>query len=240
MIRFSLSLQYILALPATPLAALISLQTLEHVLNVLGYPAVTLFILIESMGVPLPGESMLILASFYAGANGQLQLPLVILCAAAGAVIGDNFGYLIGRTGGRAFVERFGRFFFVKMKHLESAERFFERHGGKTVFFGRFVAILRIWAAFLAGMNRMNWRTFLVYNTTGGIIWATLTATLGYLAGSVFHQHIDQVERYSSAFAWIGLGLLVLGLSVTFLTVRLLQKRALRMQNAAVGTDEEK
>src|SRR3989449_11751303 len=88
-----------------PLAALISLQTLQNALQVLGYPAVQLFILIESAGVPFPGETMLLLASFYAAIDHQLQLPIIIACAAAGAIVGDNLGYYVGSTGGRAFVE---------------------------------------------------------------------------------------------------------------------------------------
>src|SRR5436853_5692766 len=92
-----------------PLAALISLDTLQNALNILGYPAVTLFVMIESSGIPFPGETMLLLASFYAAIDNHLQIPIVIACAAAGAIIGDNLGYYAGRTGGRALVERFGR-----------------------------------------------------------------------------------------------------------------------------------
>src|SRR5256886_22105 len=102
-----------------PLAALISLQTLQNALDTLGYPAVTLFIMIESAGIPFPGETMLLLASFYAGTNHQLQIPIVIACAAAGAIIGDNLGYLAGRTGGRALVQRFGKYVFLKPEHLD-------------------------------------------------------------------------------------------------------------------------
>src|ERR1700730_14741063 len=93
-----------------PLAALISLETLQQFLANFGYIAVIFFIMIESMGVPFPGETMLLLASFYAAVDHRLQLPLVILCAAAGAIVGDNLGYYIGRTGGRAFILRFGRY----------------------------------------------------------------------------------------------------------------------------------
>src|SRR2546422_3724488 len=114
---------------ADPMAALISLQTLQNVLNFLGYPAVALFIMIESTGIPFPGETMLLLASFYAAVDHHLQIPIVIACAALGAIIGDNFGYYIGRVGGRPFVERFGRYFFVKPHHLDRAERFFAKHG---------------------------------------------------------------------------------------------------------------
>src|SRR5579864_8099056 len=102
-----------------PLAALISPETLQNILNIIGYPAVTIFVMIESSGIPFPGETMLLLASFYAAVNHQLQIPIVIICAALGAIIGDNIGYTVGRTGGYAFIRRFGRYLFIKQKHLE-------------------------------------------------------------------------------------------------------------------------
>lgn len=192
----------------TVLGSLISLQTLQDVLNTIGYPAVALFVFIESAGIPLPGESMVLLASFTAAVDHQLQIPIIIACAATGAIMGDNLGYLIGRTGGRAFVERFGKFFFLKSHHLASAEQFFARHGEKTVFFGRFFALLRIWAAFLAGMNGMRWPLFLLYNAAGGIVWAILAGTVGYLAGNLFHISFGQLDQAAMAFAWITIGIL--------------------------------
>jgi membrane protein DedA with SNARE-associated domain len=200
--------------------SLFSLQTMQQALNVLGYPAVTLFILIESMGVPVPGEAMILFASFYAATTGQLQLPIVIICAACGAIIGDNIGYAIGRAGGRAFAERFGRFFFLKPHHLDKAERFFARHGAKTVFFGRFITLLRIWAAFLAGMNRMNWRRFLIYNAAGGIVWSIYVGLFGYIAGRIFHEHFDQVEHLVRLLGWGGLALFIAVLVAAFLLIR--------------------
>src|SRR5438093_12463977 len=108
-----------------PLAALISLATLQNALNTFGYAAVALFVMIESAGIPFPGETMLLLASFYASIDHHLNIMIVIACAATGAILGDNFGYYIGRVGGRPFVERFGRYFFIKPHHLNYAERFF-------------------------------------------------------------------------------------------------------------------
>jgi membrane protein DedA with SNARE-associated domain len=223
-------------------ASFFSLSTLEAVLNTLGYPAVTLFILIESAGIPLPGESIVLLASFYGATNGRLQLPIIIVCAAFGAIIGDNIGYLIGRTGGRKFVERFGRFFFVKVEHLDKAEKFFARHGAKTVFFGRFVSLLRIWAAFLAGVNKMHWRTFLFYNGLGGIVWATYVALLGYLAGHVFHEHFDQVEHLVHTIGWVGLalvGLLILGVVVLYYVRRARNRQKAQIARSEVVGDDE-
>ncbi len=202
------------------LAALISLQTLQDALHTFGYPAVTLFIMIESMGIPFPGETMLLLASFYAAIDHQLQIPIIIACAAAGAIIGDNLGFYVGRTGGRAFIERFGRFFFLKPRHLERAERFFAKHGNKTVFLGRFIAILRTWATFLAGVNRMRWRTFLIYNAAGGIAWATIFGTIGYLAGRLLHDNFDQVERLARTAGWIGAAVIIICVLLLFIFYR--------------------
>lgn len=189
---------------------MISLQFLQNMLNTIGYPAVVLFVFIESTGIPFPGETMLLLASFFAATSGHLSLPGVIACAALGAILGDNLGYYIGRVGGRRFIERFGRYFFLKTEHLDKAEGFFKKHGAKTVFFARFITLLRIWAAFLAGVNNMNWRTFLFYNAAGGIAWATLMGTLGYIAGNYFQHHFDQVLHLVHVLGWAGLGAIVL------------------------------
>jgi len=215
----------LLALQHLPLAALISLDTLRSALSTLGYPAVALFIMIESSGIPFPGETMLLLASFYAAVDQHLQIPLVIVCAALGAIVGDNIGYTVGRTGGYALVRRFGRFVFLKEEHLERAERFFAKHGDKTVFFGRFVAVLRAWAAFLAGVNRMPWPAFLIYNAAGGILWATIYGCLGFFAGRIFHDNFDAVERLARTISWAGAGLIVAAVIVAYIVFRVRRKR---------------
>ena len=209
-----------------PLAALISLQTLQNALNSLGYPAVTIFVMIESSGIPFPGETMLLLASFYAAVDHHLQIPIVIACAALGAIIGDNIGYTVGRTGGRAIILRYGRYVFLKPEHLERAERFFAKHGDKTVFFGRFIAVLRAWSAFLAGVNHMHWRTFLIYNAAGGIIWAIIYGTLGFLAGRIFHDNFSQVEQIARTLSWGGAFFLVAIIIAIYVLLTLRRKRA--------------
>jgi membrane protein DedA with SNARE-associated domain len=220
----------ILATHSTVLAALISLQTLQNLLSVIGYPAVTLFVMIESSGIPFPGETMLLLASFFAATSNQLAIPIVIACAALGAIIGDNLGYLAGRTGGRALALRFGKYIFLKPYHLDYAEKFFEKHGDKTVFFGRFVAILRAWAAFLAGVNSMPWRKFLIFNAAGGILWAIIYGTLGYVAGSLLHDNFTAVEHIARAIGWIGAGIVVAAIITVFVLLRL--RRHKRLQSA--------
>ncbi len=203
------------------IAALISLQTLQNALATFGYPAVIVFVMIECIGIPFPGETMLLLASFYAAVSTRLQIPYVIACAAIGAIFGDNIGYLIGRTGGRTFILRFGRFFFVKPQYLEYAERFFDRHGNKTVFFGRFTTILRLWSALLAGVNHMPWRSFLLYNAAGGVVWAIFYGLLGYFAGRLFHDNFAQVERLASTIGWIASGAIIAIVLLVVIVIRM-------------------
>jgi membrane protein DedA with SNARE-associated domain len=159
-----------------------STSTLTGLLDRYGYPLVTLFVGVESSGIPFPGETMLVTAAVYAG-SGHLSITGVIVAGAIGAIVGDNLGYTAGRYGGRALVTRYGRYVRLRPEHLEYAERFFEQHGDKTVFLGRFVAVLRAWAAFLAGTNRMRWPKFLLFNAAGGITWAVVFGMLGYTLG---------------------------------------------------------
>ncbi len=231
----------LLAISHLPLAALISLETLRNALSTLGYPAVTLFVMIESSGIPFPGETMLLLASFYAAVDQKLQIPFVIVCAALGAIIGDNIGYTVGRTGGYAFIRRFGRYLFLKQEHLEKAERFFAKHGDKTVFFGRFIAVLRAWAAFLAGLNRMRWPSFLIYNAAGGIVWATIYGCLGFYAGRLFHDNFGAVEQLARTISWAGAALIVVAVIVVIIIFRLRRKHRVednshKEENAAEET----
>jgi membrane protein DedA with SNARE-associated domain len=223
-----------------PLAALISFQTLTDLLNNYGYIAVTFFVMIESSGIPFPGETMLLLAAFTAGAvPNHLSIPLVIACAALGAIIGDNLGYYVGRTGGRAFVLRFGKYLFLKQEHLDRAEKFFAKHGDKTVFFGRFVAVLRAWAAFLAGVNQMRWRNFLIYNAAGGILWATIFGTLGYFAGRFLHDNFAQVEKIASRVSLAGAIAIVAVVVAAIIIVRVRRARRSQSQSTTKTSDEK-
>jgi membrane protein DedA with SNARE-associated domain len=148
-------------------------QTIRHILSTYGYGAVFGIVAIESLGIPFPGETVLIVAALYAGATGHLAIWLVIAAAAGGAIVGDNIGFTIGRYGGFALLQRYGEKVRIDERRLKIGRYVFVRHGGKVVFFGRFVSILRTYAAFLAGTNRMGWPRFLVFNAAGGIIWAT-------------------------------------------------------------------
>jgi membrane protein DedA with SNARE-associated domain len=171
----------------------------------------------ESAGVPLPGETALVAAAILA-ARGHYSIVEVIAVAAAAAIIGDNAGYWIGRTGGRALLERWGPVRRYAERALPPGERFFKKHGGKTVFIGRFVSVLRVTAAWLAGITHMPWWRFFLWNATGGIVWATLVSLLAYYFGKAA---ADAVQTYG-LYALVAI---VVVAAVGFFVLRLLKKR---------------
>ncbi len=161
---------------------------LSHLLSTYGYWAVLVFVAIESTGIPFPGETMLLAAAIYAGTSHHLQIAFVVAAAAAGAILGDNVGFWVGREGGYRLLRRYGRYIRLDERKLKLGQYLFQKHGGKVVFFGRFVAVLRAWAAFLAGVNRMRWPRFLAFNAAGGILWATIYGLGGYALGNNVHK----------------------------------------------------
>lgn len=171
----------------------------------LGYLALAGLVGFETMGVPLPGETALIAAGILAS-EGHLQIELVIVIAAGAAIVGDNVGFWIGRRGGRRLLELPGPLAAHRQRVLERGEEIFRRHGGKTVFFGRWFSGLRIASAWLAGVNRMRWGTFLVYNALGGIAWAATVGLLSYWAG----HSADDVLKVVGVWG-LGAGVLVVG-----------------------------
>lgn len=160
---------------------------LTNLITSYGYWIVGIIVGLESLGVPLPGETTLIVASVYAGTSHRLSLPLIIVAAAAGAIAGDNLGFRIGRLGGYRFLRRYGHYLRINESKMKIGEYLFQRFGGRVVFFGRFLPILRILAAVLAGTERMPWPRFLVANAAGGVLWAGVIATLSYLLGDAVH-----------------------------------------------------
>jgi membrane protein DedA with SNARE-associated domain len=184
----------------------------------LDYGLVLLFLLVavESAGVPLPGETALIAAAVLA--HDHYGIWWVIVVAAAAAIVGDNVGYWIGRLGGRKLLQRWRVTRRYAEKALPPSERFFARHGGKTVFLGRFVALLRVTAAWLAGISRMHWWEFFLWNAAGGIVWATGTALVAYWAGQAA---ADAIEHYG---LYAVVALVVLGI-VAFIVVRVWRNR---------------
>jgi membrane protein DedA with SNARE-associated domain len=187
----------------------------------LHYGLVLLFFLVamESAGIPLPGETALVAAAILATPEqGHYSLTSVIVVAAAGAIVGDNIGYWIGRIGGRALLERWGLVARHANKVLPPAERFFRKHGAKTVFIGRFVAVLRVSAAWLAGISHMPWWRFLLWNAAGGIVWAALVSFLAYQFG---RAAADAVSRYGL----YAVGVLVVLGAIVLLVVRYWRSR---------------
>ncbi len=157
-----------------------------------GYLAIFVIVSLESAGIPMPGETVLVAAAVLAG-QGQLHLWGVIGAAAAGAIFGDNCGYWVGRELGFRVAYRYGRYVRLDERRLKLGQYLFLRHGGKIVFFGRFVAVLRAFAAFLAGVNHFNWERFFFFNAAGGIVWATIFGVGGYWLGSAFEVYARPV-----------------------------------------------
>jgi len=187
-----------------------------------GLIALFLIVMFESGGVPLPGETALVAAAIYAS-QGKLNIVEVIAVAAAAAIIGDNLGYWIGRTGGRRVLERFGPIRRWSERVLPWSERFFERHGSKTIFIARFFSVLRVTAAWLAGISRMHWWTFFLWNAAGGICWAALVGLVAYYVG---HAAADAIGRYG---LYGGAGIVVV-LALALGALHLWRKRMLRAE----------
>lgn len=157
-------------------------------LSAYGYGLVLAVVALESAGVPLPGETVLVSAAVYAGTTHDLQIAGVIGAAAAGAIVGDNIGFWIGREAGPPILERFGDLVGLDARRRKLGQYLFLRHGGAIVFFGRFVAFLRAFAALLAGVNRLEPVRFFAFNAAGGIAWATIFGLGGYALGASFHR----------------------------------------------------
>jgi membrane protein DedA with SNARE-associated domain len=170
---------------------------------------VFLLVMGESIGIPVPGETALIGAALYAGSTHKLEIGLVIAVAIAGAIIGDNIGFSLGRYGGARLLLRHGHRIRLDEGRLKIGIWLFRRHGGKVVFWGRFVSILRTYAAFLAGTNRMEWPRFLVFNAAGAIVWATVFGVSYYVFGSA-------LRRLSTAID-VTLGIVAAAILVAFL-----------------------
>jgi len=162
-----------------------------------GYWIVAAVVGLESMGIPAPGETALVTAAILAGTTHRLNIALVIVAAAIGAIVGDNIGYLLGRRFGYGLLLRYGHLVRIHAGRIRLGQFLFARHGGKVVFFGRFVAVLRALAALLAGINRMDWRRFIFFNASGGILWASGYGVAAYVVG-------ERLERLRGPVAIAG------------------------------------
>jgi membrane protein DedA with SNARE-associated domain len=178
-----------------------------------GYWVVGAVVGLESMGIPLPGETTLVTAGIYAGTTHHLNIALVIAAAALGAIAGDNLGFWIGRRFGYAFALRYARVLRLTATRIKVGRYLFRRHGGKVVFFGRFFAGLRTFAAFLAGVNWMPWARFLLFNVAGGALWASVFGLAAYTFGR-------RLEDVRGPISMVGLSVAVVAVAFGFWVAR--------------------
>lgn len=185
------------------------LRALESPLNHHGYLAVAGLVFLEDFGVPVPGETILILGAVYA-ATGRLSIVLVALLGFIAAMLGDNVGFTIGHFGGRPLVVRYGRYVRLTTERADKATRFFERHGGKIVVLARFIEGLRQANGIIAGIAGMHWARFVIFNAIGAALWVAVWTSVGYFSGSHINAIYSVVTRYDTYFA-IAVGVVVLG-----------------------------
>jgi len=174
-----------------------------------GYWTVPAVLLLENAGVPLPGETVLLFASFLAYQEHKLHLPYLILLGVAACTLGDNLGYLLGHFGGRPLLKRYQHVFRVRDRTIRRGERLFERHGHVAIFFARFIFGMRIIAGPLAGVLRMPWRQFVVFNFLGAAAWVTIISLVGYFFGSQWNTLVRVMGRVNLVIAIVALALLV-------------------------------
>ena len=186
----------------------LSPTTIENLIQAYGLWVVFVVVMLEGMGIPVPGETALITAALYAGSTHQIGIASVVLAAAMAAIIGDNIGYLIGHSIGIRLIMRYGRHVRLSETRLKMGQYLFLRHGGKIVLCARFVTLLRSFAALLAGVNRMKWPYFLIMNAIGGTSWALLFGGGAYLFG----EELRRVTRPVSLLLLIAaIGLIITG-----------------------------
>ena len=188
-----------------------------------GYWIVAAAVGLESMGIPVPGETILVSAAVYSGATRQLNIVIVIVAATVGAIVGDNLGYLIGQRFGYPLLVRYGSLLRMTTSRIKLGQFVFLRHGGKVVFFGRFIAVLRALAAVLAGVNGMPWPRFLVFNAAGAVAWAGAYGTVAYLLG-------DRVERFTKP---VGIAIVVGAFSAGVLFMWFVRRHEARLEAEA-------
>jgi membrane-associated protein len=174
-----------------------------------GYWTVPAVLLLENAGVPVPGETVLLFASFLAYDEGELHLPYLILLGIAACTVGDNLGYLVGRRGGRRLLERYQHIFRIRDRTIRRGERLFERHGAVTIFFARFIFGMRIIAGPLAGVLRMPWRQFVLFNFLGATVWVTTISLVGYFFGSEWDTLVKVMGRVNLIILIVVLAVLV-------------------------------
>ena len=195
-----------------------SLDLIEQYMLLYGYWVVFFGVMLENAGLPIPGETILLIAGYFA-ATGEFNIALVMLIAAVGAVVGDNIGFAVGHHFGRGFLLRIGRYVFLTPERFAAMDKYFHLHGNKTILVARFITGLRVFAALFAGASHMKWRIFLLYNVMGAVIWSIVITTLGYLFGASLPILIKWVGRSGTI-------LLVVGVIAAFVTWQVYRRRA--------------
>ena len=209
------------------------LHSLEPTLDRFGYLALGL-IFLEDFGVPVPGETVLIIAAVYAG-TGRLSIWLVALIGFLAAVLGDNVGFGIGHFGGRPLAERYGKYIFLTPERLDKTASFFDRHGGKVIVIARFVEGLRQANGIIAGITGMHWKKFVIFNSLGAALWVGVWVSIGYFSGSNIDSIYAAATRYEVYFG-IAVGLVILA----FIGHRVWRWRRERKQRAERADDGER
>jgi membrane protein DedA with SNARE-associated domain len=188
--------------------------TAQHLLGQYGYGAIFVVVMLESAGIPMPGETILVSAAVYAGTRHALDIRWIIAAAAGGAILGDNIGFWVGREFGEPLLARWGHLIGLDARKRMLGRFLFARHGGSIVFLGRFVALLRAFAALLAGANGLSPRRFFVFNAAGGIVWATMFGLGGYMLG-------EGIRHVAGPIGWV---LLIAALILIFVLWRYYKK----------------
>ncbi|AGF52530.1 slr0232 [Synechocystis sp. PCC 6803] len=208
-----------------------SLETLQELARQYGYGAVFFGIALENAGIPIPGETITLLGGFLAG-SGDLSYGGVLIAAIAGAVLGDSCGYWVGRWGGWPLLTRAAQLFNIPQEKLDQARHKFSQNGAAAVFFGRFVTLLRIFAGPMAGIVRMPYGKFLLYNIGGASVWAAITVSLAYFLGRVVT--IEQIIAWTTQFSWFALAAVV-GMVGIYFVFHFLQKRFDQTIESTIG-----
>jgi membrane protein DedA with SNARE-associated domain len=204
-----------------------------HLVSTYGYWVIFFVVSLESAGIPLPGETVLVGAAIYAGQTGGLAIERIIVAAAAGAIVGDNIGYWVGRKFGTGLLERYGHYIGATPQKLRLGQYLFMRWGGWIVFVGRFIALLRMLAAVLAGANRLEPGRFFLFNATGGLLWAHVFGLGGYYLTSAFN-------RIEGPFAFAAFVVMALGLVHFSRYLKANEKRLLAEADAAIAVKSAK
>ncbi len=199
-----------------------AVATIRHFLEAWGYWAVAAGLLLENAGIPVPGETILIIASVMSYNTHHLHLPWVILVGTVAATAGDNIGYWIGRRGGRPLLERWRHFFRVSHENITAGEELIQKYGPPAIFFARFIAGARIIAGPMAGILNMDWPRFALFNFLGAIVWVSTIATFGYMFGSQLHRLLHYLKEFNY--------LVLIALAIAVLVLWIRRRRAFREQ----------